>query len=344
MEDLSTAVLMQRILDDALLVNASDVHIHSRQHEMSVRYRVSGVLKTYLSMTQSGDSIIRRIKVLARMDITEKRIPQDGSFHWESDTNTCDIRVASLPTIDGEAVVLRLLIRTRAPLSFIDLGMTPIQEKQMLQLLSETSGLIVVSGPTGSGKTTTLYAMMLHLARLGRHVISIEDPVEMPLAECRQMEIHEQIGVTFDSGLRSLLRQDPDVIMIGEIRDDETARVALRAAMTGRLVLTTTHAKDVVGSAARLVEFGLSRALVADVLAAVVCQRLQPLLCEKCEGITCNGCGGTGYRNMREAIFDIQPMTAHLAGLIASELPWGEVRAKSGFAFKQSGKRTRDAG
>ncbi len=328
MEDLSTAVLMQRILDDALLTGASDVHFHAAKNEMSIQFRVSGVLRNYLTMEGSGDFIIRRIKALAKMDITEMRLPQDGSFRWESDSNECDIRVASLPTVNGEAVVLRLMTRAKGPLSFADLGMSGAQEQLLLNLLEQSTGLILVAGSTGAGKTTTLYAMMLQLARWGRHVISIEDPVEMTVEECCQMEVRERIGVTFDIGLRSLLRQDPDAIMIGEIRDEQTARIALRAAMTGRLVLSTTHARDVVGAAARLVEFGLSRSLVADVLAAVVNQRLFSVNCKCCQGAKCSICHGTGKNPLRQAKFDLQPMSTALAGLIASELPWGEVRDK----------------
>ncbi len=346
MEDLSTAVLLQRILDDALLAGASDVHIHAQENDLIVQFRVDGILQNYVALQQNGDSIVRRIKALARMDITETRIPQDGSFHWESDKEECDVRVASLPTVDGEAVVLRLLIRAKAPLSFTDLGMTEMQSKLVLNLLESQTGLILVSGPTGAGKTTTLYAMMLQLSRFGRHVISIEDPVEMMVSECRQMEVRERIGVTFDTGLRSLLRQDPDAIMIGEIRDEQTARVALRAAMTGRLVLSTTHAKDVIGAAARLVEFGLSRALVGDVLCAVINQHLYPVQCLNCRGTDCITCRGTGYVAGRVAQFDGQPMTMSLSSLIASELPWSEVRARAASTpFLTNGsKLARDVG
>jgi general secretion pathway protein E len=328
-EDLSTAVLLGQFLDDALLAGASDVHLHAGQNHFTVQFRVSGALQKYMSMQQNGDSIVRRIKALAHMDVTEARIPQDGAFHWESDTNACDVRVASLPTVSGEAVVLRLLIKAKGPLSFTDLGMTEAQAKLVLNLLKDSTGLILVSGPTGAGKTTTLYAMMAQLARFGRHVVSIEDPVEMAIAECRQMEVRERIGVTFDAGLRSLLRQDPDAIMIGEIRDEQTARVAVRAAMTGRLVLSTTHAKDVVGAAARLVEFGLSRSLVGDVLAAVLNQHLFPMLCVDCKGAECKMCQGSGYLTSRTAEFDVYPMTTALSGLIASDLSWSDVRVRA---------------
>jgi general secretion pathway protein E len=349
MEDLSTAVLLGQILDDALLRGASDVHLHAGKYRFSAEFRVSGVLQKYISLEQNVDSVIRRIKALAHMDVTETRIPQDGSFHWESEVNECDVRVASLPTVTGEAVVLRLLIKAKGPLSFTDLGMTEAQARLVLNMLKDSTGLILVSGSTGAGKTTTLYAMMTQLARYGRHVVSIEDPVEMMISECRQMEVRERIGVTFDAGLRSLLRQDPDAIMIGEIRDEQTARVAVRAAMTGRLVLSTTHARDVVGAAARLVEFGLSRSLVGDVLTAVINQKLQPLACVDCNGEECKSCHGTGYLATRAAKFDVYPMSATLSGLIASDLSWGEVRSRATLAAIPGPgipgiKRTRDAG
>ncbi len=326
MGDLPTALLLQHILDDALSEGASDIHLQANDVQLSVHFRISGVLQLYQTLPYAGDSIVRRIKALAHMDIAETRIPQDGSFHWESDKGECDIRVASLPTVDGEAVVLRMLIHAKGPVSFTDLGMTKEQEQLVLKLLAQSTGLILVAGPTGAGKTTTLYAMMVQLSRLNRRVISIEDPVEMMIADCRQMEVHEQIGVTFSAGLRALLRQDPDVIMIGEIRDEETARVALRAAMTGRLVLSTTHANDVIGAAARLVEFGLSRTLVGDVLSAVISQKLLSIACVHCHGTGCRACDETGYTTTRCGVFEIQPMTGTLAGLITSNLSWGEVR------------------
>ncbi|MCL6548766.1 MAG: Flp pilus assembly complex ATPase component TadA [Alicyclobacillus sp.] len=257
MEELSAAVLLGRILDDALARGSSDVHLHADRNHLTVHLRVSGRIEPYLRVPDLGPPVIRRIKALAKMDVAESRIPQDGSFRWHTDAADCDVRAAVIPTVAGETAVLRLLSRYREPVSFTDLGMTDSQAERMNAILQNTSGLILTAGPTGSGKTTTLYAMMVQLSRWGRHVVSIEDPVEMPLPDCQQVEVRERIGVTFDAGLRALLRHDPDVIKVGEIRDEQTARVALRAGMTGHLVLSTTHARDAAGAVARLLEFGV---------------------------------------------------------------------------------------
>lgn len=326
-EELSAVVLLQRVLDDALARRSSDVHLEANENQLVVQFRVAGALQPYLRLEEFGAAVIRRIKALARMDVAESRLPQDGAFHWQGGTLACDVRAASLPTVHGEVMVLRLLPRQTEAMTFAGLGMTPEQCATMERLLRADSGLCLVTGRTGSGKTTTLYTMMAQLALWGRHVVSIEDPVEMTLAACHQVEVRERVGITFDRGLRALLRHDPDVIMIGEIRDDATAQVALRAALTGHLVLSTTHAPDLPGAAARLVEFGLSRPLLGDVLKAVVVQHLAVRTCPDCAGAGCASCGSAGAPGLRVAAFSIHEMTSDLGALFASGRSWHEVRA-----------------
>ncbi|MBX5437607.1 MAG: Flp pilus assembly complex ATPase component TadA [Alicyclobacillaceae bacterium] len=311
MEELSAVVLLGRILDDALARGSSDVHLHAGLGDLTVHLRTAGHIEPYLHVKDLGASVIRRVKALAKMDVAESRVPQDGSFRWHTDAAECDVRAAVIPTVAGETAVLRLLSRRKEAISFTSLGMTEQQSAQLNRILQTGSGLVLAAGPTSSGKTTTLYAMMVQLARWGRHVVSIEDPVEMPLPDCQQVEVRERIGVTFDAGLRALLRHDPDVIMIGEIRDDQTARTALRASVTGHLVLSTTHAKDVAGAVQRLVGFGLPKSVVTDVLRAVVVQELRPRPCRAgCGGKACSRCRGTGVDPEREAVFHIFEMAA----------------------------------
>ncbi len=328
MEEVSAVLLLQNILNEALERRCSDVHLHSFRDELVVEFREQGQLTPFLQLQGQGQSVLRRVKALARMDVADSRFPQDGSFTWQSETMRCDIRAASLPTVSGEALVLRLFPEQREPLTFTKLGMTHEQAARVDQLLHHTTGLMLVAGPTGSGKTTTLYAMMLQLARWGRRIVSIEDPVEIPLPECQQMEVRERIGITFELGLKALLRQDPDAIMIGEIRDEQTARTALRAALTGHLVLSTTHARDIVTAAARLADFGVSRSLVGDVLRAVVVQELLAVTCNSCQGNGCKACDHTGYGRDRQALFSIYEMNDQFRSLFSSELSWADLRLK----------------
>lgn len=324
MEELSVGLILQQVLNDALDTECSDVHIFTVGDELVVQYRSQGRLTQVLRVPDEGPTVLRRIKALAKMDVAESRIPQDGAFHWVSESHESSVRVASLPTIDGEAMVLRLLPKRRTSPDLSALGLSLTQAKRVGELLEAESGLLLVAGPTSSGKTTTLYAMMEQLSRMGRRVVSIEDPVEQILEDCHQLQVRERIGVTFDVGLRAALRQDPDVIMVGEIRDELTARTALRAALTGHLVLSTTHAKDLVGAVARLVDLGLERALVSEVLTGIIIQRL-----EKRHGTVLEdtNMGTTGLPvEERVGLFTIHSMTPELAKLFASNLSWPSVR------------------
>ncbi len=330
MEELSAVVLLQRILDDALVRGASDVHLRLTDGLLHAAFRVDGVIEPFLTVPDQAGTVIRRVKALSRMDVSESRLPQDGAFSWHgqaSETEAeidCDVRAAVVPMLGGEAAVLRLFAHSKSVVqTLVQLGMTTPEYQLVKRMLFRHSGLILVAGTTGSGKTTTLYAMLRELSEVGRRVVSIEDPVEIPMADWQQMEVRERIGVTFETGLRALLRQDPDVIMIGEIRDEQTAHVAVRAALTGHLVLSTTHARDIVGAAARLVDFGIARQLLAEVLLGVVVQELDR------SRVASQLLTAVDARAMtRHASFAVLEMTTELSSLIAADVPWGTVRAR----------------
>jgi len=327
-QEASAVSLLEEILTDALAGNCSDVHLHLSGDELVVQFRSAGQLAFHRVIKNKGGVILRRVKAIAKMDVADARLPQDGAFVWDWKGLACDVRAAAIPTIQGESVVLRLLPRVENRSAFADLGMSPSQAAEVEKILSSGSGLVLVAGSTGSGKTTTLYTMMLWLAAAGRNVVSIEDPVEMPVPSCHQMQVREQVGVTFDVGLKALLRQDPDVIMIGEIRDEETARVALRAALSGHLVLSTTHARDLVGASARLVDFGLSRGLLGDVLRAVLVQELVLVPCSNCSGDGCAQCLGREASTPRVGSFSIHMVDGRKAALLSSECNWAQLRTE----------------
>ncbi|MCL6453171.1 MAG: Flp pilus assembly complex ATPase component TadA [Alicyclobacillus sp.] len=319
MEGYAVALLLQQVLDEALRRGASDVHLFTVQDRLVVQFRVGTTLEPYLQADDAGSSVIRRVKALAKMDVAETRLPQDGAFRWVTESLDAWVRAATLPTVHGEAMALRLLPSRREPLDFRLLGMTREQADTVNGLLTSRTGLVLVAGPTSSGKTTTLYAMMTQVARAGRRVISVEDPVEQVLDNCHQLEVRERIGITFDSGIKALLRHDPDVIMVGEIRDEPTAAAALRAAVTGHLVLSTTHAEDVIGAAARLADLGADRGLLAEVLQAVIVQSLHRV--PSTDNVSCDGTGAH-----RAAQFDICLMTPEIRDWIGAGVPWSTIR------------------
>ncbi|WP_067932984.1 GspE/PulE family protein [Alicyclobacillus kakegawensis] len=324
MEEASAVFLCQQILDGALEQGCTDVHVSVSGGRLEVKFRLDGLLVPYLaSESPVGPALVRRIKALANMDVAESRLPQDGAFHWEG-KETCDVRVSTLPLIHGECMVLRLLAGTDR-YDFRQLGMDELQVRQLSHMLNGAGGLMVVAGPTGSGKTTTLYAIMRWLAERGRHVVSLEDPVERPIPELHQFQIREKIGFTFASALKAVLRQDPDAIAIGEVRDEETARVMLRAALTGHLVLATAHAADLIGVAERLSEFGLARSLIADVLIGAVVQTWLDEVCYRCQGRGCEACRSGVLRRVPR--FTVHRMTQALRHAIASGSTWHDMHA-----------------
>lgn len=315
--------LVNLLIIQAVKERASDIHIEVDEAKMRVRYRVNGLLKEQNAPPRNlHASIVSRVKVMAQMDVSEKRIPQDGRFVVKVGNADVDVRASTLPTIHGEKVVLRILDRRNLVIGLTNLGFDPATLKEFEGVIRKPEGLILISGPTGSGKTTTLYAALNEIKSVERNIITIEDPVEYSLSLINQVQINEKAGLTFASALRSILRQNPDVIMVGEIRDSETAQMAVRASLTGHLVLSTVHTNDAAGAVARLLDMGVENYLVASCLLGVIAQRLVRTTCQRCKtreelppgiidkigpeiigsedkfmaGAGCEECGNTGYQ------------------------------------------------
>ncbi len=275
--------LINLILLDAYKQNASDIHIEPFENRLRVRYRIDGVL--YEQSSPPGNmvqSLVSRLKVMSHMDIAERRLPQDGMARVRVGEREIDIRVSTVPVTEGERVVLRLLDKSNTLLSMADLGMEQECYAQFSSLLNQPNGIIVVSGPTGSGKTTTLYAALGELNSSRKNILTIEDPIEYQLDNIGQIQVKPKIGLTFSNGLRHILRQDPDVILVGETRDTETAEIAIRAALTGHLVFTTLHTNDAPSAIVRLEDMGIAPYLIASSLRGVLAQRLVRKLCLHC--------------------------------------------------------------
>jgi len=267
--------LLDQILSQALEKKASDIHLEPREDYVRLRYRVDGILEEADPLHKNQQAaLISRIKVLANLDISESRLPQDGRINFKQKHREFDLRISILPTVHGEKTVIRMLERRRALLKLTELGMTGEDLLLFRRLISKRSGLILVSGPTGSGKTTTLYAALRELNCRENNIMTIEDPVEYQLPGVNQTQVNPKAGLTFPRALRTILRQDPDILLIGEIRDLETARIAVQAALTGHLVFSTLHTKDASGAAVRLTEMGIESYLIEDVLLGVIAQRL----------------------------------------------------------------------
>ncbi len=299
--------LVNLLLVEALTARASDVHLEVYVNEVKVRYRVDGVLQDAPSPPmQLADAVISRLKIMADLDISERRLPQDGRIRLQLQDRDVDVRVSTIPTLHGESVVLRLLDAQRGRLSLDALGMAPPMLSALREALAGSNGIVLVTGPTGSGKTTTLYAA-IEMLRTGREkILTVEDPVEYEL-NVPQMPVNEKVGVTFATALRALLRQDPDVMMVGEIRDPETAEVATQAALTGHLVLSTLHTNDAPGAITRLLDLGVAPYLVASTLQAVLAQRLVRRTCGSCRAKGCDACRNTGYRG-RVGVYELLVM------------------------------------
>lgn len=320
-----------RAVDDiheaAVRAGASDIHIEPTSDGGRTRFRIDGLLRqTHTVPTELFAQIVSRVKLLAGMDIADRRQPQDGRYHVEISGRSIDARVSSMPTISGEKLVIRLLdMRARVP-SLERLGIPSQILERYRQALHAPHGFIVVCGPTGSGKTTTLYASLAERNTEGQHICTVEDPVEIRMAGVAQVHVNVRAGLTFAAALRSFLRQDPNVIMVGEMRDSETASVAMSAALSGQLVVTSLHANDAPRTVERLVELGLARHALAAGLTGVLAQRLVRELCSSCrqrradgsyDATGCDGCGGSGYRG-RTAICEYFPVTADVRTAIAA--------------------------
>ncbi|MDX2131520.1 MAG: GspE/PulE family protein [Planctomycetota bacterium] len=322
--------LVNMILFEALRRRASDVHVHPQETRLVIRFRIDGMLVDAFSPPLSlAPAISSRLKVMTELDIANRHSPQDGHTSVRVGSRKVDIRFSAIPTVYGERLVLRLLDQTATQLSLDEIGMTRDMQTQLLDLIERPNGIILVTGPTGSGKTTTLYAALSRIDRASRNVMTIEDPVEYHLEGISQMQVNVKRGVTFAVGLRSLLRQDPDVILVGEIRDAETAQLAIQASLTGHLVLATLHTNDAPSAIPRLVDIGIEPYLITSSLLATLAQRLLRRSCRACGGAgqvaddlgrptgRCEACYGTGYKG-RLAVYEIMAMTDELRRLTAT--------------------------
>ena len=315
--------LVNMILFEALRRRASDIHIQPLESRLIIRFRIDGLLVDAFSPPLSlAPAISSRLKVMAELDIANRHSPQDGQTTVRIGSRKIDIRLSCVPTIYGERLVLRLLDQSQTQLNLDSLGMIAEMQEQLVSLIHRPNGMILVTGPTGSGKTTTLYAAMEKIDRAARNVMTIEDPVEYHLEGVAQVQVNVKRGVTFAAGLRSLLRQDPDVILVGEIRDEETAQLAVQASLTGHLVLATLHTNDAPSAISRLQDIGIEPYLISSSLLAVLAQRLLRRNCANCQGSgkgdaidgRCEVCFGTGYSG-RVAMYEIMMMSDELRRL-----------------------------
>lgn len=320
--------LVNSLFFQALQKGASDIHIESAERKGEVRLRMDGALKKHLDLDKSIVTlVINRIKVISNLDISEKRVPQDGRTQLSISGKSIDVRVSILPTYHGERVVMRILSQSEHIPTLESLGFTDDITKDLYKLLNHAHGMILVTGPTGSGKSTTLHACMQHIATPDKNIITVEDPVEYNADNISQIQVNTKVGLTFAAGLRSILRQDPDIIMVGEIRDSETADIALRSALTGHLLLSTLHTNDATSSLSRLMDMGIENFLISSTLLGVLAQRLARKLCVACKETTsidavrmqevglptdkiyfkatgCKECDFTGYKG-RQAIGEL---------------------------------------
>lgn len=358
--------LVNSVLFQAVRQRASDIHFESFERGLVIRYRIDGVLYPVLTPPKRLQaSIIARIKIMAGLNIAEKRLPQDGRFAIRTAGKDVDLRVSVLPTSHGERVVLRLLEKETRLLNLSEMGFSGERLSTIHQLIQLAHGMILVTGPTGSGKTTTLYAALSHINSPDKNIITIEDPVEYQLLGIGQMQVNPKINLTFAAGLRSILRQDPDVIMIGEIRDRETAEIAIHASLTGHLVFSTLHTNDAASAATRLIDMGIEPFLVASSVVAVLAQRLIRKICPDCKtpykpsaeelsrldlppksnatlyrGAGCQACSQTGYRG-RTGIFELMVLDDEIRRLIGSKADATAIKqasiAKGMTTLKQDG-------
>lgn len=337
----SSSDFLVQLIHEADSMGCSDIHIESYEKSGRVRYRIDGKLsERYVVPMSEYPSLVNKVKIRANLDIAEKRLPQDGRIYFEEGGKKFDIRVSSLPTLYGEKVVMRLLSKDATNIDIATLGMSERQLQDFLQSVKKPHGIVLISGPTGSGKTTTLYATLKILNSHQTNILTIEDPIEYTLEGINQVQLKESIGLTFASALRTFLRQDPDIIMLGEIRDGETAQMAIRAALTGHLVLSTIHTNSAWGSISRLLDMGVPPYLIAGTLTLTVAQRLIRKLCPHCKteeplnqenlpigykppyvvqtqqkATGCHECYYTGYSG-RTALYEVIPITQEYATYI----------------------------
>lgn len=344
--------LVYSIIQQAIKLDASDIHIEPMENTIRVRMRVDGVLHEHMKIPVAAHSaIITRLKIMGGMNIAEKRIPQDGKVETILEGKAVDLRLSSLPTVTGEKMVIRILGGAGSMKTRLQLGLSEENEKLFDKILKNPHGIILVSGPTGSGKTTTLYTLLSEYNKPSVNIITVEDPVEYRLQGINQVQINTKAGLTFASGLRSILRQDPNIIMVGEIRDAETAQIAVRAAITGHIVLSTIHTNDAASTISRLIDMDIEPYLVSSGVIGIVAQRLVRKICPKCKisyesdysektllniddgillykGAGCTFCGNTGYKG-RTAIHEVLALTKDIRKLIDARAADDTIRQKS---------------
>jgi type IV pilus assembly protein PilB len=359
--------VVTRIITQAVRSRASDVHIEPQDTQVRVRFRVDGALLDAVTLPVAiGQALVSRIKIMADMNIVERRRPQDGQLEVTVDGHALDVRVATAATIWGEKAVLRLLDKSRSLLTIARLGMAPDTSEDFSKLIRSPFGMVICVGPTGSGKTTTLYAALTEINDPSRNITTIEDPVEYVLPSINQIQINEQAGTTFAGGLKSILRQDPDIILVGEIRDVETARIAVQSALTGHFVLSSLHATDATSGLHRFIDMGIESFLIASSVLALVAQRLVRRICSACtepytpsqddlalyerwggapkdqfwHGVGCNFCAHTGYSE-RVGVYELLRISEEIRELVVKQASQDELRARA----KYEGMRTlRDEG
>jgi MSHA biogenesis protein MshE len=337
LEEAPVVKLLQSVFEDAVAVRASDIHIEPQERSLKIRFRIDGVLHVQTEAdVKIASALVLRLKLMSGLDISEKRLPQDGRFNIKVRNNSIDVRISTMPTQYGESVVMRLLNQATGLLALTKLGMPERVLERLRQAIHRPSGMVLVTGPTGSGKTTTLYAALNEINTPEKKIITVEDPVEYRLPGINQVQVHEKIDLSFERVLRSALRQDPDIILVGEMRDQVTAEIGMRAAMTGHMVLSTLHTNDAMSTPIRLLDMGVPRFMVALSLQLILAQRLVRLVCESCaqpyvlqprerhwlryelgdrvdgqrymHGAGCTHCNGTGYQG-RTGVYEMLEMT-----------------------------------
>ena len=354
-QEASVVKFVNQIIWEAYQDRATDIHLEPMETDLRIRYRIDGVLHQTpvpAQLKRFQAAIISRVKVMAGMDIAEKRLPQDGRISLRVRGEEIDVRVSTMPTVYGESVSLRLLMRSSGMLGMDKLGLAPHDETLLKKLIHKPHGILLVTGPTGSGKSTSLYAWLHTINSVDKRILTIEEPIEYEMAGINQIQVRPEIGLTFAVGLRHILRQDPDVIMVGEVRDKETAEIAIRAALTGHLVFSTLHTNDAAGAVTRLIDMGIEPFLVASSVEALIAQRLVRRLCNGCkkpwkidepflrsagfplerlkdgtiyEAAGCEECRGTGFRG-RTGIYEILVISEQIRPLVVSRASTNEIK------------------
>ncbi|MBM4118690.1 type II secretion system protein GspE, partial [bacterium] len=348
--------LVNSLLADAVQRGASDIHIEPYEKSMRVRYRIDGVLHDMMSPpTRLKSAIISRLKIMAELDIAERRVPQDGRIKLRIGSRNIDMRVSTLPTIFDEKIVMRILDKDNLQVDLHKLGFQPRPLEDFLKAIASPYGMVLVTGPTGSGKTTTLYSALTKINTINVNIITTEDPVEYNLAGINQVQINEEVGLSFANALRAILRQDPNIVMVGEIRDLDTASIATKAALTGHLVLSTVHTNDAPSTVGRLVDMGIEPFLVASSVRLILAQRLVRRICAKCKasvalpvevlieagltpeaaasaqifkGTGCPGCNGSGYAG-RVGLYEVMVMSPTLREMVLDRASTAELRERA---------------